>query len=126
MSESSPVSSTVHSIYEMYQRMENEDIILAFKGNITEDMLTAVYDTMEKRLETDSVDIRLRKKINNILIECLQNVYHHFEVFSEDEKKGGLSGTAIFLISRAKNNKYRVITGNHILSTEESKLKNQI
>ena len=113
-------------VYDMYKRMANDDIILAFKGNITEDLLSSVFQIMELRLEMNSTEVRLKKKVNNILVECLQNVYHHMEDFKEEEKPDDYAGSAMFLICEGKNNHFRIITGNYILNSNVDKLKNKI
>ncbi|MCX6291691.1 MAG: SiaB family protein kinase [Bacteroidetes bacterium] len=110
----------------MYKRMEGDDIILAFKGNITEELLTSVFQIMESRLEMSPAELRLKKKVNNILVECLQNVYHHMEDFTDDEQPEDRAGSAMFLICQDKNNRYRIITGNHILTTHVEGLKTRI
>ena len=118
--------TAMFNMYDMYKRMENDDIILAFKGDITEDLLTSVFQIMESRLEMSPAEMRLKKKVNNILIECLQNVYHHMEDFNEDEKPDDQAGSAMFLICEDKEKRYRIITGNHMLNTNVDALKNKI
>ena len=120
------MSAAKFDIYGMYRKMENEEIILSFRGNINEELLSSVFQTMESQLEKNSKDLRLKKKINNILIECLQNVYHHMEEMNEDEKPDDLSGSAMFLVCQDKSNKFRIITGNHILNDNVEKLKKRI
>jgi hypothetical protein len=77
-------------------------------------------------MEMSPTELRLKKKVNNILVECLQNVYHHMEDFNEDEKTDDLAGSIMFLICQDKQNNYRIITGNHLLNTNVEKLKNKI
>ncbi len=113
-------------IYDMYKRMENDEIILAFKGEITEELLTSVFQIMESRLEVSPAELRLKKKVNNILVECLQNVYHHMEDFAEDAKSDDPNASAMFLICQDKDNHYRIVTGNHMLNTNVEKLKNRM
>ena len=110
----------------MYSRMENDDIILAFKGDVTEELLTSVFRIMESRLEESPAELRLKKKVNNILVECLQNVYHHMEGFKEDEISAEHTGTAMFLICQDDTNKFRILTGNHLLNSDIEQLKNKI
>jgi len=121
----SPSDVSMFNIYEMYKRMENDDIILAFKGDITEDLLTSVFQIMESRLEVTPAELRIKKKVNNILVECLQNVYHHMEDFTDDENPDD-NASAMFIICQDKNNAFRIITGNHILNTNIDKLKQNI
>jgi len=114
------------NMYDMYKRMEHDEIILAFKGDVTEELLTSVFQIMESRLEMSPAELRLKKKVNNILVECLQNVYHHMEDFTEEEKPDDHAGSAMFIICQDKQNGFRVITGNHILNTNVEILKGKI
>ena len=106
--------------------MENDEIILAFKGDITEELLTSVFQIMESRMEVSPDELRLKKKVNNILVECLQNVYHHMVDFNDGEKPEDGSASAMFIICRDKSNQYRIVTGNHILNSNMEKLKKKI
>ena len=51
--------------------------ILYFKGNIDSEMINKVLDSVEGRLLTSRENPRLRKKVYNVLVESLQNLYHH-------------------------------------------------
>ena len=37
----------------IFRKMEEDDIILSFKGDITQDLLASVYQIMEARLESE-------------------------------------------------------------------------
>ncbi len=106
--------------------MENDEIILAFKGEITEELLTSVFQIMESRLEVSPAELRLKKKVNNILVECLQNVYHHMEDYNASENPDDPNASAMFLICEDKDNRYRIVTGNHMLNANVEKLKSKM
>ena len=114
------------NMYDLYKRMANDNVILAFKGNITEDLLTSVFGIIETRLEESPAEIRIKKKVNNVLIECLQNVHHHMENFAKEKKPDDFAGSAMFLICEEENNRYRIITGNYILNSNIDNLKKKI
>lgn len=102
-------------IYNVYQSMKQDDIILSFKGDITQDLLSSVYQIMESRLQNAEEDIKRKKKFYHILVECLQNVYHHMENLQHEESKNEVDGSAIFIIGKAPAGGYLIITGNYIL-----------
>lgn len=106
--------------------MENDHIILAFKGELTEELLTSVFQMMESRLEDSAVDLKVKKKVNNILVECLQNVYHHMEGFLEEEKTDDSVGSVMFLICQDQSQHFRIVTGNHMLNSNVAPLKKKI
>lgn len=116
------------NLYNIYLNMENEDIILSFKGDITKDLLTSVYQIMEARMENDNEDPKRKKKFYHVLVECLQNMYHHME--SMQSKKDSIplefAGSGIFIIGRGENGSYRIMTGNYIFNENADTLKDRI
>ncbi len=116
------------NLYDIYLNMEKEDIILSFKGDITKDLLSSVYQIIEARIENENDDNRRKKKFYSVLVECLQNMYHHMEsVQNENGKKSSeYPGSAIFIIAKGKEGSYRVFTGNFILNDNAINLKAKI
>ena len=92
--------------YDLYKKMKDDEIILAFEGVVTDELLSSVFSIMESKFDGNQVDLRIKKKINNILVECLQNVIHHAKHFKEAEDNS--SATAIIIICKGHNNIYRI------------------
>src|SRR4051812_5977825 len=90
------------NLYNIYLNMEKEDIILSFKGDITKDLLSSVYQIVEARMEVDNEDPKRKKKFYHVLVECLQNMYHHMESFQvvNDGAQPPPAGSAIFMVGR--------------------------
>lgn len=112
--------------YEYFKQMEENNIILAFKGNITGDLLTSILEITENKLEKIQEEPKVRRKVFNILVECLQNVYHHMDEL--EAMFGNMAfhnNSVIFMIGQQENN-YFIITGNHILNDKINHLKNKI
>lgn len=101
-------------IYEHYQRMHHDNIVLAYKGSVSEALFDSILHLAENKLEKIEVKTRLKKKVFNILVEILQNVYHHFEEknASLDEEK-----SIIFLLYK-EDFGYRIISGNQVYNSE--------
>jgi len=98
-------------IYDFYDKMERNNILLSFKGDITSELLTSILQIMESKLENLQEEPKVKKKVYNVLVECLQNLYHHMdEVDAEPSDK---SRSAIFMIGKL-DNQYTIITGNYI------------
>lgn len=114
------------SIYDLFRRMEADDIILSFKGDITQDLLGSVYQIMEARLEVDKEDPKRKKKFYHILVECLQNVYHHMVDMKEARGAQAPESTAIFMIGYGPAESYRIMTGNFIGNEFVEGLKQKI
>ena len=71
--------------------MEKNDILLSFKGAITSELLTSVLQIMENKMEDLNEAPKTRKKVFNVLVECLQNLYHHIDDFEVKGSKEEIS-----------------------------------
>ncbi|MEX1189751.1 MAG: SiaB family protein kinase [Bacteroidia bacterium] len=111
-------------IYDFYEKMEDGKIMLSFKGEITSELLTSILRILETKLEHIGDEPKLRKKVYNVLVECLQNLYHHNDgvniLTNEDHK------SALFLIGRNDQSNYKIITGNYILKKNVEGFKEKI
>ena len=87
--------------------MKTEKLILAYEGEFTRDISNAVLAMAEKNLENSEKVTSIKKKVFNVMVECIQNIVKH-----TDEKSPSGEG-AIFLVGR-ENDKYMVCSGNFI------------
>jgi hypothetical protein len=99
--------------------------ILYYKGNIDSDLINRVLDTVEEKLITGNENPRLRKKVYNVLVESLQNLYHHVDRVPETFEDQTSERYGIFSI-RKVNEGYRIITGNFIRSEGVKELEEKI
>lgn len=110
-------------IYDFYDKMERNHILLSFKGDITSELLTSILQIMESKLENLQEEPKVKKKVYNVLVECLQNLYHHMgEVDSIPSDK---SRSAIFMIGKF-DSQYNIITGNYIRSENVDGLRGRL
>jgi hypothetical protein len=110
-------------VFDIYDKMERNNILLSFKGEITSDLLTSILQIMENKMENMQEEPKIKKKVYNVLVECLQNLYHHLDEISEEDTDR--SKSAIFMIGR-ENGKYSIFTGNYILNENITSLKNRL
>jgi len=102
-------------IFGFYDKMEESNILLSFKGEITSDLLTSILQIMESKLENFAEKSKTKKKVYHVLVECLQNLYHHVDEIAAVDDKTKRARTAIFMIGKDDSN-YNIMTGNYILS----------
>ena len=103
----------------------NGNIILFYKGNVDSDVINNVLDTVEDKMVKVNVQSKLRKKIYNVLVESLQNLYHHVDRVPEDfedqtSEKFGL------LEVRKVDSGYKITTGNFVHTENIEKLEEKI
>ncbi len=91
-------------VFQLFKLMEQENILLSFKGVVTSDLLTSVLQIMESKLNYMDEEKRIKKRVFHVLVECIQNLYHH----AEDTEN-----IAMLVISKEKSN-FIIKTGNYI------------
>lgn len=109
-------------IYDIYDKMEKNNIMLSFKGTVTSELLTSILQIMESRLDSTDDSPKIKKKVFNVLVECLQNLYHHID---EADIDGLNAKSAIFMVGKM-NDQYFIITGNFIQSENVNGLKEKL
>ena len=112
-------------IFDFYDKMERYKIMLSFKGVITSGLLSSILQIMEAKLENLEEPPRTRKKVFNVLVECLQNLYHHIDDGPVDASASGESRSAIFMIGKQEE-QYSILTGNFILTENVQSLKKHL
>ncbi len=114
------------NINEYYTDISKGDILLAYKGSITSELINEVLEAVEDKLEANQEEGKTRKKLYNVLVESLQNLYHHIEethdgIYEDLDPKFG-----ILVVEREKNGDFKVTTGNFVVSTKTKFLKEKI
>jgi hypothetical protein len=109
-------------IYDLHNSLLKHKIILVYEGEFTQEITKSVLSMAEKNMETLNEDTSIKKKVFNVMVECLQNICKHSEEFSPENT---MFNTAVFTIGK-ENNEYRIATGNVIYNDRVEKLKNKI
>ena len=112
-------------IHDFYDKMDRNNILLSFKGDITAELLTSILQIIESKMDNMQEEPKLKKKVYIVLVELLQNLYHHMDDPSLKEGEGEVARTAIFMIGK-ENNHYNVITGNYIKNDRVGGLKKKM
>lgn len=110
------------SVYRLLQQMDADNVIVAYKGPVSEKLLESIYEMMDRHLEETKTPADKKKKLFHVLIESLQNVFHHHPQNLPFEENGLLTGFVI----KYEDDIYRIITGNHVLKTGIKKLTEKL
>jgi hypothetical protein len=113
------------NVTEYYSQLKGNDVLLSHLGSITSDVINRVLESIENKLIEINEEIKIRKKIYNVLVESLQNLYHHIEELPKsltgvEESKLGL------VVIKKLDNGYKIITGNFVKSGRIKPLKDKI
>jgi hypothetical protein len=93
--------------------LKSRNIVLAYLGIIDD----AVIEELCNRLEGIEKKPAGNKKIVQVLVECLQNVFYHSSVKNSED--------SLFVVMKEKNN-IKVVTGNTVSVTTIEALKSRI
>lgn len=113
------------NIDERYKKMNKGEVLLAYKGSITAELITNVLGVVESKLDHVISKSITKKKIYNILVESLQNLYHHVDDLPDEINEGMDIHFGIFVISKV-DDQYVIRTGNFLKSDKVKKLKERL
>lgn len=103
--------------YSYYKNMQLNNIIFVYQGEVTADLVSSILHMMENKLDGDGEDKRVKKKVFNVMVECLQNVYHHLDSLQVSNVEGEINDRTALLMIGKEEKDYYVITGNHIYNS---------
>lgn len=96
-----------------FENITKEGILYSFKGGISAELITDVLSTIEERLSQSGEPPKVVKKVYNVLVESLQNLYHHIDTPPVDTRYNFDDHFAAFVIFK-KENKFSITTGNFV------------
>ena len=113
------------NVESYFSDASNGNLIHFYKGNIDSDLINKVLDTVEGKLIKGNEHSKLRKKVYNVLVESLQNLYHHVDKVPEDFEDQTSAKFGILKVIKVENG-YRIITGNFVQADNVQKLEEKI
>jgi len=112
------------SIESYFSDQSSENLILYYKGSIDADVVNQLLDSVEAKLIAANDGLVLRKRVYNVLIESIQNLYHHVDRppsdFCEQDDKFGMLRVVKL------DNSYKITTGNFVRSENIKRLETRI
>lgn len=113
-------------IYDLYDQMERKNIMLSFKGDLTSELLNSILSVVEEKLTNFDENPMTRKKVFNVLVELLQNLYHHKGQSPIMQQSTAAAETAVIVMIAKNATGYSIITGNFIENQNVEGLKNRL
>lgn len=108
-----------------FAELTSGDVVLSHKGNITGELISKVLEDVEARMDEQDENSKVRKKVYNVLVESLQNLYHHIEVLPDEMQSDFGDKYGLMVIARV-DGRYRISTGNFIPAEKVDVLRNKI
>lgn len=106
-------------------KIEAGEILLAYKGKVTAELITNTLSLVETKIENTIHHSITKKKVYNVLVESLQNLFHHVDdapinLLGDGERKFGM-----FSLSK-NDSKYIILIGNFVKNESKPILKARI
>jgi len=101
------------------------NVILFYKGNVDSDVINHVLDTVEDKMAEVNEQAKLRKKVYNVLVESLQNLYHHVDKVPDDFEDQTSEKYGLLVVQKVDTG-YKIITGNFVHADNVEKLEEKI
>lgn len=113
-------------ILELKNNFDENGILLAFSGSISQPVLSGFAKGMEIKLGNLGVEAKTVRNIFEILIEMMQNVLN-YSYDSRDTGQNMFESNGIVVVGFVQtNNKYFVMSGNKIVKGREVNLQSKI
>ena len=109
-------------INSYYKDFADKHVILFYSGSLGEDMIIDLINILESHLKRHEPSLKVRKKVINIVLELVQNVYLHM---GDEGVAGSDFENVIFVVTR-ENNAYGIYGGNFMSSTKVRKLQKKL
>jgi hypothetical protein len=112
------------NIENYFSDQPKDNIILSYRGSIDSEVINHILDSVEEKMVTVNENSKLRKRVYNVLVESLQNLYHHVDKvpddFEDQVEKFGL------LVVRKVEDGYKIVTANFVHADNIEKLEEKI
>ena len=114
-------------IHDLYNELERHRVMLSFKGSLNPELITVILGLVERKLDLIEPDAKSRKRVFNVVVECLQNLYHHNAQMHADGDgaQANADPHGVVMIAHAENG-YSVLTGNFMVGSEVEQLKSHL
>lgn len=115
----------MNNIYDIFEKLDERNVLLSFKGMITPDLLTTILQIIESKMNSYEERPKVKKKVFNVLVECLQNLYHHIDkdiIVNETTKR---ERAALVMIARNEHD-HQIMTGNYMETKDVADLKEKL
>ncbi|MFZ1693642.1 MAG: SiaB family protein kinase [Flavobacteriales bacterium] len=121
------MSDLLDRIHDLYDELERHRVMLSFKGALSPELITVLLGLVERKLDAMEADAKSRKRVFNVVVECLQNLFHHNGHLRAEGNTVEPTKEPHGVVMIAKNDGgYQVLTGNFMNSGDMDQLKNHL
>jgi len=107
-----------------YDEQIKGNVIFSYKGDISSNVIDQVLNTIEHQLHVIDEKPGVSKKLYNISVEAIQNLFHHVDLTPGNTAENG--GKFIIFVIRKLETGYLLSTGNFIKNNRIKVLRDRI
>ena len=121
------MSAMIDRVHDLYDDLERHRVMLSFKGELSPELITVILGLVERKLDAIEADPRSRKRVFNVVVECLQNLFHHNSRLRMDGDAAYATNEphGVVMIAHADNG-YSVLTGNFMAGADVEQFKSHL
>ena len=114
-------------VHDLYDELERNRVLLSFKGGLNPELISVILGLVERKLGSMETDQRARKRVFNVVVECLQNLYHHNGQKATPEEAAAVprEPQGVVMIAHTATG-YSVLTGNFMAGSDVDQLKSHL
>jgi hypothetical protein len=101
-------------VMDLNEIMSEHNFMLCYKGNFNQNMIKSILSMTERKMNNSEEDVMVRKKVFNVLVECLQNISKNSMMIEGEQ--------SLLMIGKSSEN-YEVYSGNVIAKNKKNELK---
>ncbi|MBN2683621.1 MAG: SiaB family protein kinase [Bacteroidales bacterium] len=108
-----------------FEKINTGNVVISYKGEVSSELITNSLEVIESKLDDLNEDSRLIRKVYNVLVELLQNLYHHSAFVEGSEGQESKERIAMFLVIK-NGEDYSIHTGNYVHNSNIQVLKDRL
>ncbi len=109
-------------MYDLHRSMREQNLILVYEGEFTQEITKSVLAMAERNMDSMGEESTTKRKVFNVMVECLQNIVKHGEGYKSDK---GQEYNAVFMIGK-KGEEYVIASGNPLYNDDIDGLKQRL
>jgi hypothetical protein len=116
-------------IHGLYDKFRKGNLIVSHEGVITSELISDFLMKVEDSLSESGENVKKIRKVYNILVEALQNLFHHQASPPPDfdtGESGDVKAYSFCTIVAVSSGVYRITTGNFVRNNTAKALKERV
>jgi hypothetical protein len=111
------------TLIEFKEEINSQELLISFEGEITEAEVSNILQSVESRLESEDENPKKLRKVYNILVEALQNLYHHTDKYQDKSLGNGNKVKSVAFYLSRHDDEYFILAANYISTENIASLK---